>query len=226
MLDLPTLVKNRQTTRCFSNKPVDIELVKRILDLAKYAPTGGNLQPWHVAVVRGRSKQKLIKRLLVAFDKRETTTEDYSYYPIEFFPPYDLRRHYAGVAAYQAANIEFSETYVDWQSVIKLIKENYRFFGADIGLIFYLDKRLTKGAYVDMGLFMQNIMLLAEHFGLNTCPQAALNNYTKIIKQELNIGDDMDIVCAMALGYADHCAPINQCRTHKESFDNFTTFFD
>ena len=46
-------LKSRITCRAFLDKPVPEETVRQILEDAKYAPSGGNLQPWHVYVVAG-----------------------------------------------------------------------------------------------------------------------------------------------------------------------------
>ncbi len=224
MRTLPEIIKNRITTRRFTNKKVDLNLVREIIDIAKNCPTGGNMQPWHIAVVSGKAKEKLSKILTKCFDDKVELDLDYDYYPPKFFPPFEKRRHFAGMAAYHAANIEFNEKYIDWEGVLKLIRDNYNFFGADIGLIFYMDKRLTEGAHMDIALLMQNIMLLAEHFGLNTCPQASLINYSSMIKKTLNIDSKMKIICGMSLGYADMDAPVNSCKTIKEGVDSFTTW--
>ncbi len=224
MNTLPEIIKNRITTRCFTNKKVDLKLVRKIIDIAKNCPTGGNMQPWNIAVVSGNTREKLSKILTKAFDDNIELDLDYDYYPTKFFPPFDIRRHFAGLAVYRAANIEFSDKHIDWQGVSKLIRENYNFFGADVGLIFYMDNKLTEGAHMDIALLMQNIMLLAEYFGLNTCPQASFINYSGLIKKTLNINPEMKIICGMSLGYADMEAPVNTCKTKKEAVDSFTTW--
>lgn len=226
MKPLPELIKNRKSIRRFSDKTVDIDLVKNILDLAKHAPTGGNMQPWNIAVVRGQHLEKLSNLMLKAFDKRAAFSQDYPYYPEQFFPPFNLRRHYAGISIYQAVGIKFSKDYVDWDAVTKLSRENYQFFGAKTALIVYIDNRLTAGAHIDIGIFMQNIMLLAEHFGLNTCSQAAISNYGGLVKEVLEIDNKMNILCSIALGYAQTDAKVNHYTNEKAPVDDFAKFYD
>ncbi|SMN00354.1 Nitroreductase [uncultured Candidatus Thioglobus sp.] len=226
MTALPELIKGRKSIRNFTDKPVAIDLVNKILDIARYAPTGGNMQPWKIAIIRGKYLDKLSKLMLEAFDKRTPFTQDYSYYPESSFSPYDLRRHESGLSLYNAVGIEFSPKYIDWDAVLKLSRENYQFFGAKTALIVYIDKRLTAGAHIDIGLFMQNIMLLAEHFGLNTCSQAAMSNYAGIIKQVLDIDKDMNILCSIALGYGDTEAKINHYTTQKVAVDGFAKLYE
>lgn len=225
MKDLVDLIKNRRSTHCFSDKSVNHELIGKIIDTAKNCATGGNMQPWQVAIVSGKTKQKLSQRLIAVARNRTEPNPDYDYYPTEDFLPFSLRRHKAGLALYHAAGIQFDHEYIDWGGVIELVTKNYSFFGADIGLIFYLDKRLTEGANIDLGIFMQNIMLLAEHFGLGTCPQAAMANYPDIIREELAINKKMKIVCGMSIGYIDQSAGLNRANIKKESYQSFATWY-
>ena len=48
-------INTRITTRAFLDKPVPAETLRAILETAKRAPSGGNLQPWHVWVVTGET---------------------------------------------------------------------------------------------------------------------------------------------------------------------------
>lgn len=210
---------------CFSNKTVSHELISQIIDTAKNCATGGNMQPWQVAIVSGKTKQKLSQRLIAIARQRIEPNPDYDYYPTEHFLPFSLRRHHAGSALYHASGIQFDDKYIDWEGVIELVIQNYSFFGADIGLIFYLDKRLTEGANIDLGIFMQNIMLLAEYFGLGTCPQAAMANYPDVIREELGIGEGMKIVCGMGIGYKDADAGVNRANIKKEGYKSFATWY-
>ncbi len=222
MKDLITLITQRKSARRFIKKPVDHDLVNRIIDIARQCATGGNMQPWHIDIVTGKTKQKLSDALKEAIYQGQQANPDYNYYPPNFFDPFTLRRHHSGLALYHAENIQFSTEHIDWEGVAKLAVRNYDFFGADIGFIFYIDKRLTSGAHIDIGIFMQNIMLLAEYFGLRTCSQAALGNYPDIVRSILSISDDMKILCGMSLGYADENAKINQCKIPKETIDTFS----
>ena len=40
-------------SRAFTDEPVDDAAVRQLLDDARFAPSGGNRQPWRVAVVEG-----------------------------------------------------------------------------------------------------------------------------------------------------------------------------
>ena len=215
-------IKIRHATRGFSQQPVSHELIKQILEAARYAPSGVNSQPWNVSIVEGETKQLLAERIIAAKEENQPPNPDYDYYPGEWKEPFKSRRKASGLALYQALEISREDTEKQKQAWYN----NYRFFGAPVGMIFYIDKQLNKGSWLDMGMFLQNIMLAAVHYGLNTCPQAALADYPDIVREVLGIDDQYHIVCGMALGYEDPQHPANSYRLERESPENFTTWFN
>jgi nitroreductase len=78
---------------------------------------------------------------------------------------------------------------------------------------------------MDIGMFMQNVMLAAIGFGLATCPQAALAEYPDIIREELALPEGKLVVSGMALGYPDMTQAINQYRTAREAPSVFVQHF-
>ena len=48
-------IDTRLTCRAFLDKKVDKKIIEEIINVAKRAPSGGNLQPWHMWVVSGLS---------------------------------------------------------------------------------------------------------------------------------------------------------------------------
>ncbi len=194
-------ISARKSVRAFTDKEVPDNLVDKIISIAKDAPTGGNMQPWQVVVVRGKTKQRLADAHIEVVAARENAQPEFNYYPDPMPPKYDLRRHHMGMRIYHANGIEFTSRRIDWQAIIKLVKQNYYFFGADVGLLFFIEPDLEAGSILDIGMFMQNIMLAAMEYDLATCAQASWGNYPKIVKDILGIGDDLHLICGMSLGY-------------------------
>lgn len=220
-MDIITAMKARKSTRAFLEREVEEKKVRLILDAARWAPSGVNTQPWQVAVVRGASKQRLSEALLAA---RESGKQDpdYQYYPQEWFEPYKSRRKATGLALYGALGIGREDS----QARTESWNNNYRFFGAPVGLLVFLDRRLGQGSWVDIGMFLQNLMLAAESEGLATCPQASLAEYPNTVRHLLGIEEHMALVCGLSLGYADSAAAVNSYRTPREPVEAFTTWHD
>ncbi|MEN9889097.1 MAG: hypothetical protein RL559_1134 [Pseudomonadota bacterium] len=75
-------------------------------------------------------------------------------------------------------------------------------------------------------MFLQTLMIAARSRGLHTCPQAAWNNFAKIILPLVGAGDHEMLVCGMSLGYADESAVVNSFQTTRVSASEFTQFVD
>lgn len=212
----------RKSTRAYLPKEVEEEKIQRILTAARHAPSGTNTQPWQVAVVRGESKQKLQQAMEETFRAGEKGVMDYQYYPLEWQDPYKERRKICGLQMYKTLEIarEDKERQIDqWAA-------NYRAFDAPVMLLFFIDPVMQTGSYLDYGMFLQSVMLMAEEEGLATCPQAALGEYPQLVKQALDYPADSVLLCGIALGYEDRDALVNSYRTAREEVTAFTRFFD
>ncbi|OGC94925.1 MAG: hypothetical protein A2W25_09940 [candidate division Zixibacteria bacterium RBG_16_53_22] len=56
-MDLLDLIKTRSSIRTFVDKPVEDDKIAQILEAGRWAPAGGNKQPWRFVVVRDKKKQ-------------------------------------------------------------------------------------------------------------------------------------------------------------------------
>ncbi len=212
----------RHSVRAFLDRPVDKQLIETLLSHAKQAPSGVNTQPWHVDVVQGVALRQLSDALLNARAKDLPPTPDYQYYPSTWTEPYSSRRLTCGMALYGALHIERGDKarrLAQWNL-------NYRFFGAPVGLMIHINRNLAIGSWMDLGMFIQNILLAAIGLGLGTCPQASIAEYPDIVRQQLNIAPEQSIVCGIALGYPDPDHPVNRYRTERLPLEAFTVWHD
>lgn len=219
-MDVLEAIKDRKSTRAFLNKDVTQETIETILNIARFAPSGVNTQPWKVVAINGELKHKIGNEIIKNREENIPPNPDYNYYPTTWFDPYKSRRKACGLALYSSIGITLEDTI----GRKKAWYRNYKFFDAPVGLFFFIEANLDKGSWLDMGMFIQNVMLAARGFGLETCPQAAMAEYPDIVRVNLNITKDYHLICGMALGYPDLTDPINQYRTQREDVDVFTTF--
>ena len=221
-MNVSEALNTRKSTRAFLPKPVDKAIIDRILSAARHAPSGTNTQPWQVAVVTGDTKQQLCQELETAFRNQVDRKMDYHYYPEEWVDPHKSRRKACGLQMYSTLKI----TREDKQRQLDQWAANYRAFDAPVMLLFFMDGIMQTGSFLDYGLFLQSVMLMAVEEGLATCPQAALGEYPAIVKAKLGYPDDSILMCGMALGYEDKEALVNSYRTPREEVETFTRYFD
>jgi len=212
----------RKSVRAFLKKPVSREVVTKILDSARKAPSGVNTQPWQVAVVMGEKKEVLQNLVETAFRDGEKPHMDYQYYPLKWVEPYKTRRFQCGLQLYAALGIKREEK----ERRLEQWVANYRAFDAPVMLYFFMDPGLEAGSFMDYGMFLQSVMLTAVEEGLATCPQAALGEYPELVKEALGYPNDSILLCGMALGYEDTNAKVNSYRIDREPVDSFTRFFE
>lgn len=221
-MELLDAMHRRRSVRAYLPRPVEHEVLETVLEAARWAPSGVNIQPWDVAVVTGNAKVRIAESILAARTAGETERPDYRYYPEQWHEPYKSRRRACGLAMYAALDIGRN----DEVKRLEAWNANYRFFSAPAGLLFFLDHRLGQGAWLDLGMFMQNVMLAAEAHGLATCPQASIADYPDLVRAALGREDDAILVAGMALGYPDPDAPVNAYRTEREPVESFARFYD
>lgn len=213
-------LRQRKSVRAYSNKKVDISIIKNILTSAGYAPSGVNVQPWQVHVLTGESKKTLQEKLENEFRNGVKMNMDYQYYPLEWIEPYRSRRKECGLKMFSALDIKRE----DKQKQKDQWAANYRSFDAPVMLLFTMDKVFETGSFLDFGIFYQSLMLAATEQGLGTCPQASLSEYPDIIKPFLGIDADSQLLCGMAMGYEDTEAVINSYRTSRAPIDEWVSF--
>ena len=217
-------IQSRRSVRAFTAKPVPHATIEHILRVARRAPSGTNMQPWHVYVVTGEKKAAITRDVLALHNAprelQRLQEPEYKYYPDVFYEPYKSRRRKIGWDLYGLLGIERGEH----AKMHAQAGENFRFFGAPVGLFFFVEKALELGSWLDCAMFIQNVMLSARGQGLHTCSQAAWPAIHSAVKKQLGLGHDMVLLCGMALGYEDAEAPINRLRTEREAVEAFTTF--
>ncbi|MDB2405563.1 nitroreductase [Arcobacteraceae bacterium] len=213
---------NRKSVRAFLKQEVPKEKIEHILNTAKHAPSGVNMQPWVVSVVSKDTKKTIETKMEELFVSDSKENMDYNYYPLQWDEPYKSRRKETGLLMYKTLDIKRE----DKEKQLEQWKANYRAFDAPVVLYFFIDENLEKGSYLDYGMFLQSVMLSAVEVGLGTCTQAALAQYPEVVKAQLNIPQNLKLLCGMALGYEDKEAIVNSYRTTRIDLEEFVSFHE
>ncbi|WP_062310883.1 nitroreductase [Polynucleobacter sinensis] len=227
MKSIESAITSRMSVRAFTHQAISREAILKLLAIASRAPSGTNTQPWKVYVLEGQVRQDLCQKVCAAYDSIALNPElakeyqpGYSYYPSQWFSPYIDRRRENGWGLYGLLGI----TKGDKEKMHAQHRKNFEFFGAPVGLFFTIDKALGMGSMLDYGMFLENLMIAARGESLDTCPQAAWNDYSKIILPFIGAGDNEMLVCGMALGHADKSNIVNTFHTPRVSPAEFTTW--
>ena len=212
-------VAARRSVRGFLDRPVDIELVKRLALLAARAPSGGNLQPWHIDLVSGAplAEFKAIMAAKIMGGEREAPA--YDIYPRELMPPYSDRRFQVGEAMYAHVGIPRE----DRAARRMWFARNFQFFGAPLALFCTVDRRMGPPQWSDLGMYLQTLMLLLVSEGLACCPQECWAMYPETVTSFLGAPPERMLFCGMAIGREDKAEPANALRTVRAEPDEWLT---
>jgi nitroreductase len=210
-MDVADAVMKRISVRAFKPDPVPGATVRRLLERASWAPSGGNLQPWRVYALAGAPLAEF-KALVAASPMEEP---EYDVYPPNLWEPMRTRRFVCGEDLY--ASIEIPRD--DRPARFRQLARNGLFFDAPVGLFFCLDRKVGPPQWSDVGMMMQTFMLLAVEEGLGTCPQEYWARYPKTVASFCGVPDDHMLFSGMALGYVDESHPINQWRTRRDPLE-------
>jgi len=157
-------IKTRHSLRAFLPTPVPRQTIEDILEVASWAPSGTNTQPWQVHVLTGEALKRTAVRIQAAYldpAQNAASKEEYAYYPTEWRSPYIDRRRKVGWDLYGLLGIAKT----DKARMQHQHGRNFIFFDAPVGLFFTIDRVMQQGSWLDYGMFLQNVMVAARARG-------------------------------------------------------------
>jgi nitroreductase len=224
-VDLVEAIESRRSVRAYLPTAVPQETVAAIMELSLRSPSGTNMQPWTVHAVSGAVKQGIADDVIASRRRtRETGVQEHvadnQFYPDDLGEPWRARRRAIGWDLYGLLGIEKG----DRDRTFEQQNRNFTMFDAPVGLFVFIDKSLMVGSWLDLGMLMQTIMLVAREHGLHTCPQAAWHSYHKIVRKWTGAGEHEALAGGISLGYEDTSAIENTLRTPREPVEDVVTF--
>lgn len=220
-MNVTDAVTSRISVRAFLETPVSADELRSLLDTARWSPSGGNTQPWHVYVLQGPAMTAF--RAALADDVAANAVGDateFPMYPPEIKEPYRSRRFKCGEDLYATIGIPREDKGARFAQLAK----NYDFFGAPAAFFFAIDRQMGPGQWAHLGMFMQTVALVAQERALATCMQEFWMLRHKLVRSFFAVPDELQLYCGMAIGHADRSHPINSLRTERASVDEFATF--
>ena len=218
-MDVTEAVDSRKSIRAFLDKAVDDSLIKELLEKSSRAASGGNLQPWKIYVINGKTMNSFHK---FQSEWTEPETPAYAIYPENLKEPYKTSRYEVADDMYSLLGIEREDKEARFKQVLK----NYEFFGAPAAFFCFVDRQMGRPQWSDLGMFLQTFMLLAREAGLDTCPQEAWAMKQESVTAFVEAPDELMLFCGMAIGYQDESEKVNELRTSRRPVEDWAVFLD
>lgn len=208
-MTLQEALSGRFSCRAFRPEPIARRVVEEILDDARRTPSWCNSQPWHVIVTGGDETERLRARLLAEVADRPGNYDLDP--PSRYTGLFDERRRTSGLQLYASLGIARE----DRQARLEQAWQNYRFFGAPHVAIVTTEADLGDYGHVDTGGFVSAFLLAAHVRGVATIAQAAVANYSDVVRDHFALPASRHVVCAISFGHADLDHPANAFRTDR-----------
>jgi len=218
---LERLLAQRHSCRAFLPQAVDAALLRRIFATAQRTASWCNSQAWQLAVTSGAATERLRAALLAAVDAGTPRQSDFPF-PSEYTGVYQQRRRECGLQLYQAMGVARG----DKEGAARQARENFRLFGAPHVAVLTSDPGLGVYGAVDVGGYVQVLLLAMQAHGVAAIPQAALASYSDLVKRELGIPGERRMVCAISFGYEDAAHPANGYRTSRAAIEDVVQWVD
>lgn len=217
-MNVSDAIRNRYSVRGYLDQPVPDELIHEVFDIARLAPSNSNTQPWHVAIVSGQARVELEAAICAEADDGK---EQYPGFPrARIDGVYRDRRRACGFGYYETMGVQRD----DIEGRMAIARKNFEFFGAPHVAFFSMPRDMERINAVDIGIFLQSVMLVMVEKGLGCIPQGALAGYPGPVRRIAEVPDDNEILCGLSFGYEDKAAHINTVRMSREPLEIIASF--
>lgn len=214
--DLDAVVLRRRSTRMFlPHRPVPRELLDEALALATRAPSNSNIQPWRLFLTAGERKDRLVAALLARASKGFSPTTGV---PEEFAPS----RRRLGALVYGSMGIARDDAEARRTAQLR----NWEFFRAPVAGVVCMHRGLGPVDSLGVGMFLQTLLLALTARGIGSCVQVSIAQYPDILREHLDIPDELTPLCGLAVGYPDPDFPANHLHVPRNPVEDNVVYLD
>ncbi len=218
--DFPTLAKTRRSVRAYRSERVAPELLKELFDIASYAPSNCNTQPWQTHVLSGQSRDAMSQLL------KKTIGE--GHYQLDF--PYST--DYEGI--YRKRQVDYAKLLYhalgvsrdDTAGRQRAFLRNLDFFDAPHVAFIFMPQWGDVREASDVGMYAQNLMLAMKYHGIASCAQTLLSYNADAVRKQLAIDASQKLLYGISFGYEDRSKPENKIIPPREVLSESTHFYD
>ena len=222
-MEFSELIRQRKSIRGFKGDAVPRAVIDEIIEVAKWAPSSMNTQPWRVYVVSGEPLARI----------REGNTHNM----LSGVPPkrdFPMREAYEGV--HRQRQIDIAVQLFEAMGIARddkarrqdWVMRGFRQFDAPVSLVLTYDKYLEPAAIsqFDLGAFSHAIVLAAWERGLGCVINGQGIMQSAVVHEHAGIPDDQVIMICIAMGYPDDDFVANHVKSTREDNASFVHYVD
>lgn len=214
-------MNTRITVRDFLDTPVPADVLKQLFETARRTASGGNLQPWRIHVMTGEKLDAFREECLGKLMQGDMEDTTYPGYPSPLWEPQRSWRYKLGEDMYGLLGIAKDNKI----GRLRWLGNNVKFFGAPVGIIVTGNVKLGVPQYLDIGIYLQSLMLLAREAGLHTAPQGWWRSWPDTARKHLDFPDDEEVLVGMSMGYGNPEAAVNNLYADRADLGELVHFY-
>jgi len=193
---LERLIKTRRSIRKWKKEEVSDELLRRAVELATWAPNGGNYQGWRFIVVKNR---EVIKKMA---DALQSVADKIASWPEASSWEEDIHRYRRNVSFFRNAPACIAAFTAGYQSVMDKVLMARESFDPEASRIMGF-RRSAPTAIQSASAAVTTMLLVFHHMGLGAVWLGAPLMVKKEIETLTRAPENLSLVCLVAVGYPD-----------------------
>ncbi|MBV1917005.1 MAG: nitroreductase [Sphingomonadaceae bacterium] len=217
-MDVSEAVLSRRSVRAFLDTPVELEVIRRVMDQARFAPSGCNFQPWEATIVAGDKLRELQGKMaedgmMEAPEYDWTAPNDHEQYQSRMFE----------LAGQMFGSLGIDRNDEDGRNTFSM--RNVVSFDAPALLLCHFPRYMKEPQWSDVGMWLQTVMLLLRGEGLDSCPQEFMAYYANTIRDFIGLDHDSTMFfCGLGIGYRDPDHAANNFERSRVPLDDQVKF--
>ena len=219
-MSLETAVMSRRSVRGFQNREVPQDLLNKVFDIARWAPSGTNIQPWQSYVASGATRDALREQMMAAVKNGSPPNQDYKESQKPLGQVWKNRRRECAAVLYRAMNISWE----DKKSRNAAAFRNFELFDAPHVAFICMDESFGLGRAWDVGMYAQTLMLAMTAYGLASCAQGTMAHHPELVRKAFDLGPEMKVLFGLSFGYEDTTMKVNSAHTQRAALEDTVTF--
>jgi nitroreductase len=217
-MDVIEAITARHSVRAFSSSTVPRETIMKITEAATRSPSGGNGQPWEVFIASGATIESIRKEYLVRYQSGSGGPPPGGPPPQPDFireRMATIRNERFKLLGLDPDDPASGKVFMEWGS---------RLFGVQVLAVICMDKDLSSN--LDIGLFVQTVCLAAQGYGVDSFIAGGFITHQDVLRRELGIPENLNIITGIGLGYPDPDAIINTYRSPRRPIQEVIRYKD
>jgi nitroreductase len=213
-------VMSRRSVRGFQNREVPQDVINKVFDLARWAPSNTNIQPWQTYVASGATRDALRGQMMAAVQNGSQPNHDHKEPRKPIRQVWKDRRRECAAVLYHAMDISWE----DKQARSAASFRNFELFDAPHVAFLCIDEAFGLSQAWDVGMYAQTLMLAMTANGLASCAQGTMGHHPELVREAFDLGPEVKVLFGLSFGYEDTSMKVNSAHTERAALEDTVTF--